>query len=422
MRKLKLSSIIIATALVSLLLWNCEKEEKHPDAPVVGAPKCEMTLSGNGSEYNYGDTIIVDARTEIEYLRSHELFINDIQVYKSTEAEFQHKIYTVSLSAGIHDIKLALRDTRDSIGYDEQTIEIIASKPKILTREALEIRATSVTITGEYLSSGGKPTSWGVCYNTSGNPEKDENSISITDSLFAQTIAGLTSKTTYYARAWADNELGTTYGDAIQFTTSDETGTFTDFRDDKTYRWVKIGNQVWMAENLAYLPFLTPADVVPEKDSNIWVYGYNGTDISEAKQTENYKTYGALYSWKMANKYCPTGWHLPDTTEWNELIDYLGGEAIAGGKLKARGTEYWDAPNEGATNESGFTAMPGGYYLPNWDGFYSLNESAVYRQYLDNTADVRFSATYEIYFNYEKINYSPNDSKLMGLSVRCVKD
>jgi uncharacterized protein (TIGR02145 family) len=111
-----------------------------------------------------------------------------------------------------------------------------------------------------------------------------------------------------------------------------------------------------------------------------YVYRYNGTNVSEAKATENYQTYGVLYNWPAAmagmtssssnpsrvQGVCPTGWHLPSDAEWTELIDYLGGGEVAGGKLKETGTTHWESPNTGATNETGFTALPGGFR--NYDG------------------------------------------------------
>jgi uncharacterized protein (TIGR02145 family) len=79
------------------------------------------------------------------------------------------------------------------------------------------------------------------------------------------------------------------------------------------------------------------------------------------------KTYGALYNGYAVktDQLCPTGWHVPDDAEWSDLTTYLGGEDVAGGKLKETGTDHWQSPNKGATNESGFTALPGGYRTMN---------------------------------------------------------
>jgi uncharacterized protein (TIGR02145 family) len=290
----------------------------------------------------------------------------------------------------------------------------------VVTNEILNVGTDSALLNGEFLSGGGIETTWGLCYNTSGKPTREENSIEVLDTIFSKKINGLQKLTTYYVRSWATNELGTCYGEEFEFKTTDESGTFVDFRDDQVYRWVKIGEQVWMAENLAYLPFLSDPINNPTEDSNIWVSGYDGINIEEAKQTEFYKTYGALYSWKMATKYCPSGWHLPDTSEWNELIDFLGGEEIAGGKMKERGTVLWSEPNVGATNESGFTALPAGAFWPYQGGGIDLNYLAVFWHSIDSHDD--YNTDYQISDGNTKIHLVGSHKKAGGFSVRCIQD
>ncbi|MEX2593319.1 MAG: fibrobacter succinogenes major paralogous domain-containing protein [Anditalea sp.] len=124
--------------------------------------------------------------------------------------------------------------------------------------------------------------------------------------------------------------IGITLGEA-------ETGTFTDPRDGQVYKTVQIGIHTWMAENLNYEPEYS------------WCYG---------EDPANCEKYGRLYSWNTALTVCPDGWHLPSRAEWEILAHYLGGWEIAGGKMKS--TTGWDPPNTGATNESGFSALPGG--------------------------------------------------------------
>jgi len=114
---------------------------------------------------------------------------------------------------------------------------------------------------------------------------------------------------------------------------------FTDQRDGQTYKYVKIGRQVWMAENLNY------------QTTNSRCYD---------NSPSNCNVYGRLYPWVDTKQACPSGWHLPSHSEWIELVDFLGGEDVAGGKMKITGTTYWKHSNFGATNESGFSALPGG--------------------------------------------------------------
>ena len=207
------------------------------------------------------------------------------------------------------------------------------------------------------------------------------------------------------------------YKPTIEETTS---GTFIDSRDGNEYNWVQIGDQIWMAENLAYLPSVNMVADGSEDaaGSYYYVYGYNGTNVAAAKATDNYATYGVLYNWTAACNSCPAGWHLPSDAEWTELTDYLGGTSVAGGKLKETGTTHWASPNTGATNETGFTALPGGYR--NFDGnfldvgYYGLWWSSTERD--TNYAYYRF-----LNYNYVSlIDFS--NAKEIGFSVRCVRD
>jgi uncharacterized protein (TIGR02145 family) len=221
------------------------------------------------------------------------------------------------------------------------------------------------------------------------------------------------------------------------------TSTFIDSRDGKTYEIVKIGNQWWMAENLAYLPAVSPSALPLDNgiESLIkpyyYVYGYNGSKVDEAKSTENFAIYGVLYNWvaamngeKGSNEnpsgvqgVCPCGWHLPSDKEWTELTDYLGGRKVAGGKLKESGHVHWHSPNEGATNESGFKALPGGSRKEFWiDNSHFLDIGYLgYWWSATETHDVQAHRRF-IYNNLESVIRFPPNNKRCGLSVRCIKD
>src|SRR5690554_3461161 len=221
------------------------------------------------------------------------------------------------------------------------------------------------------------------------------------------------------------------YKPTIEETTSE---TFIDSRDGNEYNWVQIGDQVWMAENLAYLPSVNMVADGSEDaaGSYYYVYDYDGTNVAEAKATDNYATYGVLYNWTAAmdgeassttnpsgiQGVCPAGWHLPSDAEWTELTDYLGGESVAGGKLKETGTTHWASPNTGATNETGFTALPGGgrYYGGTFDyvGIYGYWWSAT--EYYASGAWLR--GMYYHYSNVGRVDYVEE----VGFSVRCLRD
>lgn len=133
--------------------------------------------------------------------------------------------------------------------------------------------------------------------------------------------------------------------------------------DGNIYHTVIIGNQIWLAENLKTTRYNDGTPVPLVTDNTGWInlitpaYCWYDNDITRKDP------YGALYNWYAVHSgnLCPTGWHVPSDSEWTALTDFLGGESTAGGKLKEAGTSHWDTPNTGATNESGFTALPGGF-------------------------------------------------------------
>jgi uncharacterized protein (TIGR02145 family) len=160
-------------------------------------------------------------------------------------------------------------------------------------------------------------------------------------------------------------------------------GSFTDARDGHIYKTVTIGNQIWMAENLAYLPKLNSLSEISESKTRYYVYNNDGTDVSIAKISENYKTYGVLYNWPAAMKACPKGWHLPCDKEWVILEKYLISNGfnfdntITGNKIakSLSASSGWESDESSAkgnicndqssNNRTLFSALPGGHYEGN---------------------------------------------------------
>ncbi len=315
--------------------------------------------------------------------------------------------------------------------------------PVLTTLVVSEITQTTATSGGNISSDGGTPiTTRGMCWSTEQTPTISDNKKIAETSLsnYPCSIVGLSANTTYYVRAFATNSNGPGYGNTMVFTTEQggSSGIFTDFRDNNVYRFVTIGNQVWMAENLKYLPKVSRPYSYSTTSPHYYVYGYDGTNVNEAKATNSYKTYGVLYNWPAAMRkntsstanpsgvqgVCPIGWHLPSDTEWTQLTDYLGGETVAGGKLKATGTleagtGLWHDPNNGATNETDFTALPSGYC----DCYrHSFWEIGYYTYWWSSTEDHTESAWYRgVYYNYGPI-LKNTCGKEFGDPVRCVRD
>ena len=135
-------------------------------------------------------------------------------------------------------------------------------------------------------------------------------------------------------------------------------------QDGNTYKTVQIGDQVWMAENLKVTHYRDGTAIPTGHDDSDWSNLSTDAYAVYGNNESNADTYGYLYNWYAVDdsrNIAPEGWHVPTDDEWQILVDYLGGESIAGGKMKEAGTSHWDSPNVDATNESGFTALPGGY-------------------------------------------------------------
>jgi uncharacterized protein (TIGR02145 family) len=191
--------------------------------------------------------------------------------------------------------------------------------------------------------------------------------------------------------------------------------------DGNYYKIIKIGSQYWMAENLRVSRYRNGGQIPNVTTDNTgWgnlttgAWSYYNNDVS------NNAIYGKLYNWytTKGDTLCPTGWHVPTDAEWTTLTNYLGGEGVAGGKMKATGTAYWNDPNTGAINSSGFSALPGGvrgsdgsfnyiiYFALFWSATESANDNAWLRNLFDSSGDVSRGVI----------------GKSVGASVRCLRD
>jgi uncharacterized protein (TIGR02145 family) len=187
-------------------------------------------------------------------------------------------------------------------------------------------------------------------------------------------------------------------------------------KDGNIYTSVTIGTQVWLVEDLKTTKYLNGDPIPSNLNDNDW---YNAT--SDAVKIHTNSIYGNLYNGLAVNdsrKLCPTGWHIPLNTEWETLITYLGGGDIAGGKMKEAGTAHWNSPNTGATNESGFTALPTGLFQGGSTieavGEYSSRWSATQN---GNEGNYDFPLSYNGAYCYRSQHL-----KRIGYPVRCLKD
>ena len=202
--------------------------------------------------------------------------------------------------------------------------------------------------------------------------------------------------------------------------------------DGNTYQTIQIGDQCWMAENLKVTHYRN-GDPIPNVISNSeWTNLTTGAYSDYNNDINKVYTYGRLYNWYAVcdwyvwyddRSIAPEGWHVPSDEEWQTLIDYLGGSSVAGNKMKTMGTVeggtgLWYSPNTGATNESGFSALPGGYRSGS-GSFYAIGGGAYFWSSTRSSHGSAWSR--RLYYNRSDIGRVYKRKK-HGFSVRCVRD
>lgn len=292
----------------------------------------------------------------------------------------------------------------------------------LITTDIYEVTETSALSGGTIANTGGSTiTAKGICWSTIENPTIENNrTIELVDSLsFKSILTDLMPGKKYFLRAYATNKTGTFYGNTLSFNTLNSV-TVND-AEGYEYKTITIGSQTWMAENLNTTFYKDGSSIPLVTDDSKWAGLTSPACCWYKNEEESFRPeYGTLYNWYAVNtgKLCPEGWHIPGDAEWTILANYLGGEGLAGGKMKEPGVTYWVDPNNGATNSSGFTALPGGFRY--FDGkFFDLGFSGYWwssSQYNEQGAWFRF-----LYYENSNLYRFSNNIK-NGFSVRCLKD
>jgi uncharacterized protein (TIGR02145 family) len=193
-------------------------------------------------------------------------------------------------------------------------------------------------------------------------------------------------------------------------------------QDGNIYKTITIGTQTWMAENLRTTSYQN-GEAIPEvTDTTAWKNLSSGAycNYNNTKNIDTIATYGRLYNGftvSDSRNIAPKGWHVPTNAEWITLITYLGGDTVAGSKLKEKDTTHWQSPNKGTTNESGFTALPAGYR----DTKGKFLSMSFYSQWWSNETDAANANLRSMYYFSNDIG-SGSVSMKYGFSIRCVKD
>lgn len=198
-------------------------------------------------------------------------------------------------------------------------------------------------------------------------------------------------------------------------------------QDNNQYATIEIGKQIWMAENLKTTTYCNGDSISNIVDDDEW------SNINEAgwsyleNDSGHDSLFGKLYNWLTVydeRNICPCGWHVPTDAEWKELIDYLGGPFVAGGKMKSKGnlfdgTGLWTHPNHAATNESGFSGLPGGYREVDGE-FRSRNNFTFW--WSSSEENEYFSIGFALRYNFGDVITAGYANKKSGFSIRCIKN
>ena len=319
--------------------------------------------------------------------------------------------------------------------------------PTLTTTSVSSITQITAISGGNISNDGGAAiTAKGVCWSTNSNPTialttKTTNGTGT--GVFTSNIAGLTAGTTYYIRAYATNSVGTAYGNQVSFTTlQSATGingpNVTDI-DGNTYQSVTNCGLTFTKQNLIVSKYSDGTPIPEVTSPTAWENLTTGAWCYYANNATNEPIYGKLYNWyavagiydaasaanpALRKKLAPTGWHVPTDPEWTQLTDCLGGNfQNAGGKMKSIGsiearTGLWISPNTKATNESGFSGIPGGIRFETgsftkvglWGNWWSSSESSI-------------GGAWSRKLSYDDGGAYSFDADIReGFSVRCVKD
>jgi uncharacterized protein (TIGR02145 family) len=309
-----------------------------------------------------------------------------------------------------------------SCSKDENPVKSELKVPEVSTIAITDITTNTAVCGGNMTSDGGSVIiERGVCWSDKHLPTiaYSRTVDSLGTDIYKSNITGLAPNTFYSVRAYATNSVGTSYGGEKCFYSASTTfsprygGTIMDI-DGNIYHTDTIGNQIWMVENLKTTRYRNGDSISQTAGYDTWCA--IGACCDYNNDVNNGSIYGKLYNWYAATDsrgLAPAGWHVPCDDEWNALVAYLEGENVAGGKLKESGTAHWTSPNTGATNETGFTALPGGYC--NAGGLFTgLGTTGLWL-----STDV-VSVIDLYYLNIPTTTWIC--SKNYGYSVRCVKD
>ena len=414
--------LLILTSLSLSSLISCDEEDPVPpelSTSVVIDITYKTAVSG-GTIASDGGTSIIGRG--VCWSTSPNPAISDSKTSDgSGTGTFASNITGLTPGTTYHLRAYATNSVGTAYGNEVVFATIPTVVPELTTSSVTTIKYTTATSGGVISSDGGEVvTARGVCWSVSANPTISDSKTSDGSGTgtFVSNLTGVTQGTTYHLRAYATNSVGTAYGNEVVFKTIPTSIIDIDGND---YQTVIIGNQVWLKENLKTTKYRNGDLISNVPTESDWAGLSMGAYSFYSNNSSNNTIYGSLYNWLAVNdsrKIAPTGWHIPSEAEWTILQNFLGGELSAGGKLKETGLAHWQSPNEGATNETGFTALPGGY-RDTTGSFSNLGYKGVWwsaSEKSSNTAYALFT-----YAEGTQLHGEPNEKRI-GFSIRCIMD
>lgn len=424
-----MKKLITSLFLVFVLLYGCSSNNNNTDTTTSIVPPSNLTgsvISSTQINLTWKDNSTNESGFKIERKTDSGSYIvtgnvgtnimafNDVNLSPNTNYTYRIYSYNASGNSPTYSNEISLKTT--------STITL----PSITTKPITGITSTTATCGGIIQSDGGSPIlGGGIVWSTSQNPTSDlatKYTFGMAVLSFGTEITGLIPNTTYYARTYVKNVIGTAYGNQVTFTTTNSPiipTSVTDI-DGNTYPTILLcDNKVWTSKNLNVSKYRN-GDVIPQVTSTSNLNIATGAWCYYSFATSNGTIYGKLYNWAAISDsrgLAPLGWHIPTQDEWITMTNCYAGIGYAGAKLKQTGTSYWQNPNTGATNSSGFSGLPGGNYSSTT--FFDINTNAYF--WANATYDTQYSYYWRL--NYDNINVGYGlFTRNYFLSVRLVKD